>query len=174
MLGSSNETTRRNTIMLKWGTSAASLLTILALLIHGGSLRSEDKKDDEKIDVEAVKKATKAALVGDKEKLDLSYITEEFIRNAKKEAKEDDEGIRDDTGKVRNKNRNVYTTYGNNYWVSGNRVYFYQGDPGTVESFSCGKKYWRYRDNFSVSYYGRCNGGYPYYQINWIAREEKK
>jgi hypothetical protein len=163
--------------MFRISSAAALCLTVCVVgLTLLGIAPGRCGAEETKVDVEAIKKATRDALSKeDGAKLDLGYITEEFVRKAMKEAKRGDDGILDETGKVRNKTKGRGgRDYGNHYFVVGNRVYWDQGNPGTVESYSCGRLYRRYADNFSVVFYGNCQGGYPYYEINWIGITKKE
>ena len=129
---------------------------------------------DDRIDLEAIKKETLQAL-SEKErmKIDLSYITEEFVRNALKAATPSKPGSRSREGEeIAGATR--YDDYGNHYFVLRGTVYFQQGDPGTATSFTCGTKYWRSRRYASITVFTPCIGGFCGFHFEHTRAEDKK
>jgi|GEM_PF-3607827 len=112
----------------------------------GGAPVGEDKKKDNKIDVEAIKMATQKLLGKGQVKLDLSYITEEFVLEAMKKAKP-----------VSQTNNGKMT--GNHPYQDPRTNYLYW-QYGRAPNEACGMDYWTYcPKNYATFPEGTCAGG---------------
>jgi hypothetical protein len=147
----------RWTTAFKGATAGVFLLGIAALLTNGDSLRSQDAKKDDKIDVEAIKKATTKLLLSKNKdaKFDLSYITEDFVRKTMKEAKPLPKS-------------NNGSMHGNHPFQDPqtNFLYWRYGNAGNVE---CGMENATYcPKNYGWNPEGSCNGGYQWVNVYWV------
>lgn len=113
----------------------------------------KDKMDTINNDIESIKNNMVANL------LDLSYITSEYIALCEGNAIEADT----DPEKAVEKNGNIisrsqWQDFGNNPVFKDGTYYWKQGDPGSVQSYSCGNKYTKSRYHCNCEVSGKCPG----------------
>jgi hypothetical protein len=162
----------------------ASSIASLALLAQPSiSLFGQDKdklqNDDEKIDIEQIKKETREALPEeDQSGADLTHITEEFVKKAMAGATDPDST--EEKPKSHNynglefgspyddvKKKYKCTDYGNHYFKKNGTVYFKYGEAGSKESYSCGQKYTRRIKGATVSEHEKCDNGDVIYKFTY-------